>query len=39
MKPETMLSDLTTYRTKSKKWRDVICIQFLGRTSTSSARY
>jgi type II restriction enzyme len=33
------LSDLTTYRTKSKKWRDVICIQFLGRTSTSSARY
>ncbi len=33
------LSDSTTYRTKSKKWRDVICIQFLGRTSTSSARY
>ena len=33
------LSDLTTYRTKSKKWRDVICIQFIGRTSTSSARY
>ncbi|MSP27007.1 MAG: HaeII family restriction endonuclease [Methylococcales bacterium] len=33
------LSDLTTYRTKSKKWHDVICIQFLGRTSTSSARY
>lgn len=33
------LSELTTYRTQSKKWRDVICIQFLGRTSTSSARY
>ena len=33
------LSDLATYRTKSKKWRDIICIQFLGRTSTSSARY
>jgi type II restriction enzyme len=33
------LSDLTTYRTQSKKWRDLICIQFLGRTSTSSARY
>ncbi|WKN40573.1 HaeII family restriction endonuclease [Tunicatimonas pelagia] len=33
------LSDLETYRTKSKKWRDVICIPFLGRTSTSSARY
>ena len=33
------LSELATYRTQSKKWRDVICIQFLGRTSTSSARY
>lgn len=33
------LSDLTTYRTTSKKWRDIVCIQFLGRTSTSSARY
>ncbi len=33
------LSDLTTYRTISKKWRDIICIRFLGRTSTSSAKY
>lgn len=33
------LSDLETYRTKSKKWRDLICIPFLGRTSTSSAKY
>ena len=33
------LSELATYRTQSKKWRDIICIQFLGRTSTSSARY
>lgn len=33
------LSDLSTYRTISKKWRDVVCIKFLGRTSTSSARY
>jgi hypothetical protein len=33
------LSDLTTYRNSSKKWRDIICIKFLGRTSTSSARY
>lgn len=33
------LSDLSTYRNFSKKWRDVICLQFLGRTSTSSARY
>ncbi len=34
-----MLSDLRTYRTTSRKWRDLICIAFLGRTSTSSARY
>lgn len=33
------LSDLTTYRNTSKKWRDIICLRFLGRTSTSSARY
>lgn len=33
------LSELETYRSASKKWRDVICIQFLGRTSTSSAKY
>lgn len=33
------LSNLETYRTKSKKWRDLICIPFLGRTSTSSAKY
>ncbi len=33
------LSKLETYRTKSKKWRDTICIPFLGRTSTSSAKY
>jgi type II restriction enzyme len=33
------LLDLETYRTKSKKWRDVICMPFLGRTSTSSAKY
>ena len=33
------LANLETYRTKSKKWRDTICIPFLGRTSTSSAKY
>ncbi len=33
------LSDLESYRNKSKKWRDLICIPFLGRTSTSSAKY
>ncbi|MEG2612008.1 MAG: HaeII family restriction endonuclease [Alistipes sp.] len=33
------LADLETYRNASKKWRDEVCIRFLGRTSTSSARY
>lgn len=33
------LLDLNTYRNASKKWRDVICLRFLGRTSSSSARY
>ena len=33
------LDNLETYRTVSKKWRDIICNQFLGRSSTSSARY
>lgn len=33
------LSKLATYRNISKKWRDIICINLLGRTSTSSARY
>lgn len=33
------LNDLSTYRTISKKWRDIISLKFLGRTSTSSARY
>ncbi|MCI7356203.1 MAG: HaeII family restriction endonuclease [Parabacteroides sp.] len=33
------LEDLETYRNQSKKWRDIICLRFLGRTSTSSARY
>ena len=33
------LADLDTYRNPSKKWRDAVCVRFLGRTSTSSARY
>lgn len=33
------LSDLEAYRTQSKRWRDTICRQFLGRTSTSSAKF
>jgi len=36
---DIILSKLETYRNASKKWRDLICLQFLGRTSTSSARY
>jgi HaeII restriction endonuclease len=30
---------LFNYRNASKKWRDEICNRFLGRSSTSSARY
>lgn len=30
---------METYRTKSRKWRDIVCINLLGRSSTSSARY
>ena len=33
------LAEPQTYRNNSKKWRDIICIKFLGRISTSSARY
>jgi type II restriction enzyme len=33
------LGDLETYRNASKKWRDIICMQFLGRISTSSAKF
>lgn len=33
------LLDLEAYRTPSRKWRDLICLRFLGRISTSSARY
>lgn len=39
VKKDINLTELETYRTKSKKWRDLICIPFLGRTSTSSAKY
>lgn len=33
------LENLETYRTQSRQWRDVVCLRFLGRISTSSARY
>ena len=33
------LLDLESYRTKSKKWRDDICFQLLGRVCTSSAKF
>jgi len=33
------LSDLSTYRTFSRKWRDIVSIRFLGRATSSSARY
>ena len=31
--------NLDTYRNQSKRWRDEICRQFLGRISTSSAKF
>ncbi len=33
------LDNLETYRTPSRKWRDIISLRFIGRISTSSARY
>ena len=33
------LGDLDTYRTPSRKWRNEISLRFIGRISTSSARY
>lgn len=39
VKKDIDLSDLNTYKNASKKWRDIVCLRFLGRTSTSSARY
>ena len=33
------LLDKETYRTFSRKWRDDICVNLLGRTSTSSVKY
>ena len=33
------LENLETYRTPSRKWRDAISLRFIGRISTSSARY
>jgi hypothetical protein len=33
------ITDLSTYRNASKKWRDVICDKFIGRSSSSSQKY
>ena len=33
------LGNLETYRTPSRKWRNVISLRFIGRISKSSARY
>jgi hypothetical protein len=38
-KLEINLLEIETYRTHSKKWRDIVCLQFLGRISTSSAKF
>lgn len=33
------IEQLESYRNPSKQWRDIVCRKFLGRTSSSSARY
>lgn len=33
------LTDLESYRTRSRKWRDVVCEELLGNKCTSSARF
>ncbi len=39
VKGDISLLNVETYRNASKRWRDEICNRFLGRTSTSSARF
>lgn len=39
VKKDISLLDLETYRNTSKRWRDEICSRFLGKVSTSSARF
>lgn len=39
IKKDIDLKNLASYRTKSRKWRNIVCNKFLGRSSTSSARY
>lgn len=36
---DIQLEVLEDYRTKSRKWRDAVCIELLGRICTSSARF
>lgn len=36
---DLLYADLEDYRTKSKKWRDDVCIDLLGRKCTSSAKF
>lgn len=39
LSPEMNLLDLESYRTKSRKWRDDISIELLGRKCSSSAKF
>lgn len=38
-KKDIDLTSLETYRNPSKKWRDKICLKFIGRVSTSSQKF
>lgn len=39
VEPDMDLTDLESYRTRSRKWRDVVCEELLGNKCTSSARF
>lgn len=39
LNPSLNLLNLEEYRSKSKGWRDSVCNKFIGRSSTSSAKY
>jgi HaeII restriction endonuclease len=40
LNPELInISDLSSYRNASKKWRDEVCNKFIGRSSSSSQKY
>lgn len=39
VEPDLDLLDLNSYRTRSRKWRDIVSVELLGNKCTSSARF